>query len=118
MSSSTASAEYNCTEDISIDLQAVSRDGRLIFGHVVEFTQPKFPQYFASTRAGRLTKNIRLALLVSFLYDPHLPFSSPFQGRIASALAPTIRAELAHIDRYAAGLLERKRDYSVREVCG
>jgi hypothetical protein len=58
------------------DLRAVSRDGHLVFGHFVEPAQPKFPQLFASTSmsTSRLTRGVRVALLVSLLYIVLRPF--------------------------------------------
>jgi hypothetical protein len=46
-------------------------------------------------------------------------FSHLLQGRIAMALILVLHKELAHINNHAMDLLlERKRDFSIREVCG
>jgi hypothetical protein len=103
------------------DLRAVSRDGQLFFGYFVELAQPKFPQLFASTSlsTSQLTRGVCMALLVSLLYISFcIHFSWLLQCRIAMALMPVLRTELAHINNHAMNILEHRCDFSVRKVCG
>jgi hypothetical protein len=107
------------------DLRSISVLGHVVFGHFAEIAEPTYEVLFTVSNFEAIKSNARLALMVTLQFNATLKMSLNLlsyyvnvQRGITPVLMPVLQVELEHILNHKGGILSRRRDLSVREVCG